>query len=196
MRIHQGLKADYTMRILFHGAAMAKDGCACVFLCPTGGGKSTLSVYLYKNGYEYLSDDRVEIAAETQTVTGRYKPIELRPGGYMLLRSMGILSEEEADFDASPGRERYRFFPRRAKDASVPLGEIFLIKRTDKKNCAKPIEKSEAIRIMMENAAQPVPVSGDYLRALSLLSEKLRKEISYCDMDFLKEIIDGGHAYE
>ena len=32
MRIHQGLKADYTMRILFHGAAMAKDGCAYVFL--------------------------------------------------------------------------------------------------------------------------------------------------------------------
>ena len=194
--VHHGSKTDYTMQISFHGAAMAKDGCACIFLCPTEGGKSTLSLYLYQNGYEYISDDRVEVTTETQTVTGRYKPIELRPGGYRLLRSLGVLSGEEVEFDAFPSRERYRFYPQKSGNTAVPLREIFLINRTEEHNGVRLVEKSEAIRIMMENVMEPVPVNGEYLRALSFLAEKMRSEVSYCNLSFLTEVLERGTTHE
>jgi len=173
-----------------HGAVILSNGCAHVFLCPTGGGKSTLTVYLQKRGSQAWTDDRAELDYDTLTVLPQSDAVALREGGYRLLLDKGVLSPSEVEYDPDPGRERYYFQLPPCGMEPLPLGSIWFLRRGEK-NWVEPVPKANAIRLLMENAMDPVPITGEYLRFLSRLSEKVKGILHYRDMEFVYDVLTG-----
>jgi len=173
-----------------HGAVILSNGCAHVFLCPTGGGKSTLTVYLHKRGLPAWTDDRAELDYDRLTVSPRSDAVALREGGYRLLLDKGVLSPSEVEYDPNPGRERYYFqLPPCGRD-SLPLGNIWLLRRGEE-NRVESVAKANGIRLLLENAMDPVPITGEYLRFLNRLSERVKGILHYKDMDFVYDVLTG-----
>ena len=173
-----------------HGAVILSNGCAHVFLCPTGGGKSTLTVYLHKCGLPAWTDDRVELDCDTLTVFPRSDAVALREGGYRLLLDKGVLSPSEVEYDSDPGRERYYFQLPPYKTDPLPLGSIWLLRRGEE-NRVESVPKANAVRLLMENAMDPVPITGEYLRFLNRLSERVKGILHYRDMKFVYDVLRG-----
>ena len=71
--------------IALHGAAVAKSGKAQLLLASTMGGKSTLTAFLWKEGYEYITDDEIFISRSTMRLVPVRKNLSLRQGGYEML---------------------------------------------------------------------------------------------------------------
>lgn len=173
-----------------HGAVILSNGCAHVFLCPTGGGKSTLTVYLQKRGLQAWTDDRTELDYDTLTVFPRSDAVALREGGYRLLLEKGLLSPLEVEYDADPGRERYYFQLPPCGQELLPLGSIWLLRRGEE-NRVESVAKANGIRLLMENSMDPVPITGEYLRFLNRLSERVKGILYYRDMEFVYEVLTG-----
>ena len=173
-----------------HGAVILSNGCAHVFLCPTGGGKSTLTVYLQKRGSQAWTDDRAELDYDTLTVFPRSDAVALREGGYRLLLDKGVLSLSEVEYDPNPGRERYYFQLPPCGMEPRPLGSIWLLRRGEE-NRVDSVAKANAIRLLMENAMDPVPITGEYLHFLNRLSERVKGILHYRDMEFVYDVLMG-----
>ena len=173
-----------------HGAVIRSNGCAHVFLCPTGGGKSTLMVYLQKCGLPAWTDDRAEQDCDMLTVLPRSDAVALREGGYNLLCQKGVLSPWEVEYDPDPGRERYYFQVPPCATEPLPLGSIWLLRRGEE-NRVELVSKSNTIRLLMENAMDPVPITGEHLRFLNRLSDKVKGILHYRDMEFVYDVLTG-----
>ena len=173
-----------------HGAVILSSGCAHVFLCPTGGGKSTLTVHLQKRGLQAWTDDRAEVDYDTLKVVPRSDAVALREGGYRLLLDKGVLSPSEVEYDPDPGRERYYFQLPPCGTEQLPLGCIWLLRRGEE-NWTESVQKASAVRLLMENAMDPVPITGEYLRFLNRLSEKVKGILHYRDIEFVYDVLTG-----
>ena len=173
-----------------HGAVILSNGCAHVFLCPTGGGKSTLTVYLHKRGLPAWTDDRAELDYDTLAVFPRSDAVALREGGYRLLQDKGMLSPLDVEYDPDPGRERYYFQLPSCGMEPLPLGSIWLLRRGEE-NWTESVQKASAVRLLMENAMDPVPITGEHLRFLNRLSERVKGILHYRDMEFVYKVLTG-----
>ena len=181
-------------RILLHGAAMVYNGCTYLFIARTGGGKSTLSLFLHKRGWGYLSDDQIEIDSETLITHGSYKAIDLRKSSMALLSNMKLLRSDEVVIDATPGRERYMYYPPLCSGNEYPLGTVFFLERWGKGNCLSPLSKREAMQMLMLNSIYPVAVSGVFVRSIGRIAERVRGVFRYSDMAYIAQTIERQEA--
>ena len=145
-------------------------------------------MYLHKHGLHAWTDDRAELDYDTLTVFPRSDAVALREGGYRLLLDKGVLSPSEVEYDPDPGRERYYFQLPPCGQDSLPLGSIWLLRRGEE-NWTESVQKASAVRLLMENAMDPVPITGEYLRFLNRLSEKVKGILHYRDMEFVYDVL-------
>ncbi|MDX1522257.1 MAG: hypothetical protein R3264_11555 [Anaerolineae bacterium] len=65
--------------LLFHAAAVGKDGWGLMLPGQSGVGKSTLTVWLVTQGFSYLTDELAFIPTGTTTLQAFPRPINLKP---------------------------------------------------------------------------------------------------------------------
>lgn len=80
-------KEDY---LFFHAACIAKGSSAVLLLGESMAGKSTLSTYLFANGFDYLTDDYTIIQQSNNTIEPFKKLIHIRQGTEQLLKRKGV----------------------------------------------------------------------------------------------------------
>ena len=182
----------YAPKVLaWHGAAVEWQGRAYVFLAATTTGKTTLTSYLVHSGFGYLTDDCVLLDRAELTVHPFTTPLHLREGGVAVLRERGALPENLVCFEEKEGLCRYVYTPKNCVKRALPLGEIFLLERTEDENTLLPMTANEKLAALLRAPITPYPLSADYLRFLSDVGKSYGKRLKYADMDFVKEVIVG-----
>ncbi|MBE6693917.1 MAG: hypothetical protein E7589_04065 [Ruminococcaceae bacterium] len=176
--------------LALHGGAVEHCGKAYVFLAATTTGKTTLTSYLVSQGCGYITDDCVLLERASLMIYPFAKPLHLRAGGVEVLKkynalppSLELLSEQE-------GNDRYVYTPQNSVEKPLPLGEIFFIERTESENSVFQMTGAEKIAALMRSPITVYPVTADYLHFLSKLGREFGKRLKYCDMNFVKEVIE------
>lgn len=179
---------EYDVSVLaLHGAAVEWRGKAYLFLAHTSGGKTTLTSYLVSCGFGYLSDDCILVDRETLTVYPGSNPIHLRRGGLKVLEELG--KAPICQKVLTPPNERYVFMPEHIVTDPLPIGDIFFIHRSESKNGIEEISVNQRLEGLMKSPITPYPVDAEYLRLLLRVAERGCRLLSYCDMDYVRKVI-------
>ena len=172
-----------------HGAAVEWNGEASLFLAATTSGKTTLTSYLTSCGCGYITDDCILLERSTFMIEPYATPIELRDGGldvlnrYRVIPNNLYLLEEEKVF------RRWVYTPNNCVKYPIPLKRIFFIERTEQENALIDMNATERISSLMRAPITNYEINGDYLRFLSRLAKIDCRILRYCDMDYVKELI-------
>lgn len=114
--------------VMLHGGGVAYGDYAFLFLGSSMAGKSTLTAYLCMEGYEYISDDRLLINVEKQTVIPYTKPITLRAEGKEIL-------EKKEQIETLPFRfanvNKELFTPPNCRKDITNISRIFVLVREE-----------------------------------------------------------------
>ncbi|MBQ7335761.1 MAG: hypothetical protein IJW92_04755 [Clostridia bacterium] len=185
--------ADYAPTIFaLHGAAVEWRGGAYLFLASTTGGKTTLASYLTSRGCAYLTDDCILLERETLLVQPYTAPIQLRDGGMEVLQKYSAVPDGVQILQEGNFLRRFVYTPAHCAKQAVPLKKIFFIQRNECENCLLPMNTNERMMSLMQAPITNYTVTGDYLRFLSRLAKADCQILRYCDMDFVKELIQNG----
>lgn len=96
------LASRTTENILFHAAAIAKNGAGVIIPGATGSGKSTFAIWHALGGYDFLTDELVAVSPDGASMWGFIQPIRLRPGSRFLLPYLAHVATAEQVFDQLP----------------------------------------------------------------------------------------------
>ena len=174
-----------------HGAAIEWGGKSYVFLAPTTTGKTTLASYLIHCGFGYLTDDCVLLDRKSCMVYPFSMPLHLRDGGANVLEAYYALPKDLSRLVERNGIDRYVYTPKNTIDCAIPLGEIFFLERTRAENAVLPMSATEKMTALLQAPITVYPLTAEYLRFLSNLGNNYCKRLRYCDMAFVKEVIEG-----
>lgn len=166
-----------------HASAVCRDGKAYIFCAPTSTGKTTLTAFLSKCGFEYVSDDCVFIDMKDLAVYPCYNPIHLREGGYGFLKDQGftLLNVKKVD-------DRYVYTPSNLSPQSMSLKRIFFIERTDATNEVQLIGGALLLQKLMLSPITTYKIDSSYISFLKRLSEYC-SSIRYSDVNFILKLI-------
>ena len=178
--------------LALHGAAVEYEGVAYLFLAPTTSGKTTLTSYLTNLGFGYLTDDCILLNKQSFHIHPFTTPIHLRKGGLTVLNRLGIELKEVQHLKEHENTERFVYSPKKCITTPIPLKTIFFIKRTENENCLKEINTIERITSLLKAPITNYELTSDYLRFLSKLSKEECYQLLYCDMNYVKELIEHG----
>jgi hypothetical protein len=64
--------------LLFHAAALSRNGCSILMPGKSGSGKTFLAASLADNGYSYLTDEMTLVESEKFCLYGFYKPLHIK----------------------------------------------------------------------------------------------------------------------
>ena len=175
--------------LALHGAAVEWENKCYVFLASTTTGKTTLTSYLTHCGCGYLTDDCVLLDRNSLTVFPFSSPLHLRDGGVSVLETYNALPEKLCKLSEKDGICRYVYTPQNTVEHPVPLGEIFFLERNETDNALLPMSATEKLTALLKAPITVYPMTADYLRFLSSLGKTYCKQLKYCDMNFVKEVI-------
>lgn len=88
-----------TTNLLFHAAAIAKNGMGVILPGATGSGKSTFAAWHALHGYDFLTDELVAVSPDGASMWGFVRPIRLRTGSGFLLPYLSQKTKSEQLFD-------------------------------------------------------------------------------------------------
>lgn len=177
--------------LALHGAAVEWKGKCYVFLASTTTGKTTLTGYITRCGFGYLTDDCVLLDRVSCMVYPFSMPLHLREGGVNVLETYNAVPEELRKLEEQDGICRYVYTPKNTIESPTPLGEIFFIERTDAENEVLRMSAAEKLTALLKSPITVYPLTAEYLRFLSNLGNNYCKRLRYCDMNFVKEVIEG-----
>ena len=177
--------------LALHGAAIEWRGKCYVFLASTTTGKTTLTSYLIHCGCGYLTDDCVLLDRKSCTVYPFSVPLHLREGGLKALETYDAVPEGLRKLEEQDGICRYVYTPNNTIEDPTPLGEIFFIERTDTENEVLRISAAEKLTALLKSPITVYPLTAEYLRFLSNLGNNYCKRLRYCDMNFVKKVLEG-----
>ena len=153
----------------FHGALVANDlNQACCLIGKTMAGKTSLNLFLCKNGYKYLSDDWIVVNDELQVYSSQL-PVKVRHG---------IMWDDEYykkniiwqnnDFQILVGLNSI------TNNLKVNLKHIFFIDRVlDKDISYKEVNGTGYLELLMNNISK-----FNSIQDLTRISSKIAKNIS------------------
>lgn len=96
------LASRITKNLLFHAAAIAKNGMGVIIPGTTGSGKSTFAAWHTLHGYDFLSDELVAVSPDGASMWGFIQPIRLRPGSGFLFSYLNQIGTSEQAFEPLP----------------------------------------------------------------------------------------------
>lgn len=176
--------------LALHGAAVEWKGKCYIFLASTTTGKTTLTSYLTSSGFGYLTDDCVLLDRTSYMVYPFSVPLHLREGGMSVLETYDAMPEEFRKLEEKNGICRYVYIPKNTVECPTPLGEIFFIERTEGENEVLSMSATEKLTELLKAPIAVYPLTAEYLRFLSNLGNNYCKRLRYCDMSFVKEVIE------
>ncbi|MBQ8393748.1 MAG: hypothetical protein IJX51_08320 [Clostridia bacterium] len=168
-----------------HGAAIEKDGQAYLFLAPTGTGKTTLTAYLTLKGFGYITDDCILVSKADLTVFPCSTPIQMRSGGVEVLQS----DIPDFNIELKQVSDRYALFPNRYVERTLPIKEIFFIKRTDI-NEIRELSSMEKNQLLLKSSLTEHKLNVEILRFISKLSKVKCSELKYKDLEYVLRVIN------
>ena len=190
-------QTKYSKKIFaLHGAAVEYGGKCYIFPATTTSGKTTLASYLSLSGFGYLTDDCALIDRNNLTVHPFATPPQVRDGGMEVLKNYGTVPNNVKLVCFSALQHRYIYTPPNVPSSPVPLGGIFFIERTENINRVVKMSTNEKITELMKSPITPYPIDGDYIRFLSRLAMVDCKRLLYCDMKYVKELIENGKIHD
>lgn len=174
-----------------HGAAVAQNGQAYLFLAATNSGKTTLTCHLVHNGFNYITDDCILLDRETFHVYPYATPLHLRSNSLKILAHYSslpetIISLEEISF------QRYVYVPRNYITTSLPIGRIFFITYSAKENLLVEMSGNERMAALLKSPIKEYPLNKNYLHFIARLSQFPCNNLLYKDMNYVKEILQYG----
>ena len=188
------LAAEYTTYdptvLALHGASVAAQGKAQVFLAATTSGKTTLTAYLTARGAPYLTDDCVLLGRADRLIHPCATPLHLREGALSVLDSCGISPPYRYVDDGE--LQRYAFVPEIVQEDPIPLGNLYFLSRSEApENRLEPIPQTQAVQLLMQSVMPGYRITGAYLRLLAGLAEARCFRLIYNDMAFVEACIYG-----
>ena len=178
--------------LALHGAAVEWQGGANLFLAATTSGKTTLTSYLTSFGCGYLTDDCILLDRSTFLVHPCTTPIQLRDGGLEVLKAYQAAPKNLQLLEEAHALRRWVYTPKNSIEAKIPLKRIFFIERTENENGLIDMSTTERITALMKSPITNYSVTGDYLRLLARLAKIDCHILRYCDMRYVKELIQNG----
>ena len=172
-----------------HGAAVEWHGKAYLFLAATTSGKTTLTSYLTSRGFGYLTDDCILLRRSDFYVHPYATPIQLRDGGLEVLRAYDTIPKHLELLEEPNSWRRFVYTPSHCITEPLPLARIFFIQRTEDENTLIPMKSTERMTSLMKAPITNYRVDGDYLRLISRLAKVDCHILRYCDMNYVKELI-------
>lgn len=177
--------------LALHGAAIAKNGKAYLFLASTTCGKSTLTAFLWKKaGYEYITDDEIFISREDRCVLPVRKNLSLRQGGYDLLEI-----DFENKYHVNDGKTNtYLIVPQ--EELRLPKYEIEKIIFLEGYGSDEPyftkIEPREAFSKLLRGQLSSKNSVGNIAEKYKILTELAQKsyEMRYSDLWTAKKYLE------
>ncbi|MBQ4047954.1 MAG: hypothetical protein IJC93_06235 [Clostridia bacterium] len=173
--------------LAFHGAAVAWQKKAYLFLASTTSGKTTLAAYLAANGFDYITDDCILLNRTDFSVTPFPTPIHLRHGGMEVLTRYGAQPTHYTQV-----ADRYLYTPQNCVAEPLPLGAIFFIRRTESENKVVELPANAQMIELMKSPITTYPITVEYLQLLSRLTKTNCRQLIYSDMAFVAEVIRHG----
>lgn len=171
-----------------HGGAVAIDGRVQILLASTGTGKTTLTAYLTQKGYPYLNDDCVLIDMDTLCAVPNCTPLHLRPESLSVLQQYGChLDCKEMNVEKI---HRFLYMPESTVTAPLPIGNIFLLERSEQGNHCEQIPAVEAVQLLMGSMISPSAIDKTRLQCAINLSKKC-KRLVFNDMAYVEEYLRG-----
>jgi len=177
-----------------HAGAVGIDGRAFILAGFTESGKSTLTAYLYNQGYEYISDDIVLIKKKDLSVVPFRRPLQLRQGGADVLRRYNVRLDG-CDFIDFGNIKRIVMPVKPLLYDEYSIGGILFIRRTENINSLLPIPKQKAFTNLMKNQFVFMKPEPELLGIIKALCEKGVYELLYSDMKYVGDVLKG-IAYE
>lgn len=172
-----------------HGAAVEWNGKATLFLAATTSGKTTLTSYLTSCGCGYITDDCILLNRSSFMIEPFTSPMELRDGGVEVLRRYGALPSRLHRLEEEGAFRRWVYTPEVSAKEAVPLKQIFFLKRTEQENKLVAMNATERITSLMKAPITNYAITGEYLRFLARLAKIDCRILHYCDMNYVKELI-------
>jgi hypothetical protein len=86
--------------LLFHAAALSRNGRGILMPGQSGSGKTFLTAWLAGDGYDYLTDEMTLVESETFCLNGFYKPLHIKNPNIF---KQDICSEEPCESPTTPG---------------------------------------------------------------------------------------------
>ena len=180
---------DFLEKVLaLHGAAVTDGNYAHIFLAATTSGKTTLTAYLIHSGFDYITDDCVLLDREEFSIHPFTTPLHLREGSLEVLKRYAVLPKaltylEDEIF------ARYVFTPDNCVTASLPLGGIFFLHRTEERNALEEMSLTDRITGLLHSPITAYPMSKEYLIFISRLAKFPCYRLYYSDMNYVKELL-------
>src|SRR4029079_12319490 len=111
---------------MVHGAAIARGDAGLVFPAASGSGKTTLVAYLAaQDGFTYLADDLVVLAAPSGQIVPWPMPLSIKKGSWSLLSGSYPGLKDAPVYNTSRGEARLVIpSPSAWKTAPVPVHGI------------------------------------------------------------------------
>lgn len=178
--------------LALHGGAVEWRGEAYLFLAATTSGKTTLTSYLTSCGCGYVTDDCILIDRSDFCVHPFTTPIQLRDGGLEVLKRYQAVPEGLALLEEGDALRRWVYTPENRVKEELPLKRIFFIERTEHENAVINMTTTERMTALMKSPITNYTITGDYLRLLSCLAKVECHVLRYCDMRYVKELIQNG----
>ena len=74
--------------LLFHAAALSRKGCGILLPGQSGSGKTLLSAWLTRQGYNYLTDEMALVGSRAFCINGFYKPLHIKDAAFSDLNTI------------------------------------------------------------------------------------------------------------
>jgi len=140
--------------IAMHGCTVEKNGRISMFIGRTGAGKSTLALFLYKNGYHVVSDDVAILDFDQkEKIAVRTGPPYIKIW-YDTLRKMNIQSNGLATL--RDNLHKYIYPIKQKKNLKLNLDNIYVLRNVNKRGIEKrPIKGVDKFNILLKNIYKP-----------------------------------------
>lgn len=135
--------------IMLHGGAISRNGKAVAILGNSYAGKSTATAYFCAKGFEYLTDDRVLVNANTLQVMPFQRKIMLRSNTTSLLKEIYNISISTNEIDLN-GIQRSIYEPTAEVTRTSYLEKIIILNRRMSGGiCSDNLKQGEALETLM-----------------------------------------------
>lgn len=176
--------------LALHGAAVAWNSSAYLFLAPTLRGKTTLTSYLCNRGLNYITDDCILVDRKNLDVYPYCTPMHLRKGGVDVLEKYGF-SPVNLICIKTLTSERYIYTPSDCIMTPLKIMKIFFLSRTIDVNQIIEMGHCESMEELLQAPIKNYQLDWKYIQTIAELANIDCAKIEYSSMDFVyKMIID------
>jgi len=183
--------------MVLHAAALAWQGNGLILCGKSSSGKSSLAAWLTADGFQYLTDEVIEVAPDGKVIYGFPRSITLKHGSTFIWKSrlpdietQGFLSFEDGGAWIDP----YLFHQDAVAKSITPQVMIFPQYQADTLLQTQKLTTAETLFRLLQNLVNARNLPGHGMDAASQLAQQVRAySLTYSNIEetsaWIKEIL-------